>query len=344
MLFVRKMLLVLAVSFLPGLLFVTAVTYGVNAIIGKPEPVKEVLKDSGIYSSVTSQVLKDTDKSKGDSSDVSLENKAIKKAALSIFSPSVVEENSEKAIDGIYNWLEGDTPLPDFSLNFTSLKAQFASKVGKEAQKRAAKLPICALGTFPKTTDPFKANCLPYGITPKQIGEQTKNDILKGEGFLEDPVLSAENIKSENSNLSVFADQYKNVPPTYQKLQIAPVVFGVLSLIAAAAIILLSPTKVKGLFRVGVTIIVIGIAMLIFAWVFNYGVNNRLLPNIQLENNILQNNLKKLIADIAHRIDINYWIFGGAYSAIGALAIGGAVLLRSKVSKPATASTTKKSK
>jgi hypothetical protein len=181
--FARKALLVLATAILPALLFAAAVDIGVLHIVGSPAPIKKILSKSGIYGSAVDQVLHENQKVSANGNEVSLTDPAIKAAAQKSFSPKVVQDTTEKIIDGTYDWLSGKSSQPTFNVDLSAAKATFASNVGAAATERASTLPVCPGRTLPSTTDPLNITCVPRGITPAQIGAEAQNDVLHSEGF-----------------------------------------------------------------------------------------------------------------------------------------------------------------
>jgi hypothetical protein len=314
--FVRRTFLVFLGAVLPFLLFATAFNFGVLQVVGSPTPVKKILSDSGIYSSVVSSALDQAKTSSNGSTEVSLIDPAIKKAAEESFSPQVVQHSSEQAIDGIFDWLNGKSAQPDFNIDLTSVKSGFAEKVGQAAQAKAATLPKCT--SAPTTTDPFGITCLPPGITPAQVGEQAKNDVLNGQGFLEHPNITANSIKNDTTGQSVFdSSKLKDAPKRYQLFKKTPYILLCLVVLTILAIVFLSTSRRKGLRHVAVAFAFVGLFMLAFAWGLNRVVSQNVIPQINLDNKVLQSNVRILASDVVHSVDQNYWIFGIAYASVG---------------------------
>jgi hypothetical protein len=332
--FVRKALLVLLTPILPLLLFATALDFGILRVAGSPAPVKNLLVESGIYNSVVSNALDQAQKSAGDSNTISLENSQVKQAAESSFSPQVVQQSTEKVIDGVYDWLGGKTPQPDFSVNLTSVKSSFAEKVGEAAKNNAVTLPACAPSVIPSSGDPFSANCLPRGVTPEQVGEQAKQQVLNAQGFLKNPNITAKSVQSSGSNQDVFNGQLKDAPKQYQRVKKTPFILVALTLLAIAGIIFLNSSRRKGLKHVGIVLLTTGIFMLFFAWGLNRVVTHNVIPKIKLDNKVLQTSVHKLANELTHGVDQNYWIFGGVYTALGILAVGGATFIKRGAKTP----------
>lgn len=61
---------------------------------------------------------------------------------------------------------------------------------------------------------------------------------------------------------------------------------------------------------------------IVAAWALNYGVNQKALPKITMDNKVLQEKLRILAKDLTQNVDKTYYIFGGVYAVLGLLAIG----------------------
>lgn len=332
------MVVILLAGLLPVLLFTLAIDAGIIRSAGSSAPIKKILADSKIYDSIVPSLLDQAKTTGGDQGGgVSLTNPSVKKIAENTFTPQFLQANTEKVLDSIYVWLDGKSSIPDFRIDLSSLKTTFANEAAKEAEAKAATLPACPPGLSGNSDsfEVFSATCLPKGLTPTSVATNVRSGISSGQGFLENPVITADTIKGTNSNQSVFADQLKNVPKTYQNVKKTLAILAILSLLTTAAIVFLSSSRAKGLRRVGVILLIIGIFMLVFAWGLNYGVNQKALPKLSLDNKVLQDRLKTLAADIVQSIDKTYWTVGGVYAGLGALAIGGSMFIRRRGGPPA---------
>jgi hypothetical protein len=318
------MLVVLLAGLLPLFLFALAIDAGIIRTAGSSAPIKKVLADSGIYSSVVSSALDQAKNSAGDSGGgISLSSPGVKTAAENAITPAYLRQNTEKVLDSVYAWLNGKTATPDFSIDVSSIKATFAAEAGKAAQAQAASLPKCTSAQPTNNSfDPFSATCLPAGMTPAQAAATVKNDIASGQGFLKEPAITADSVKSAGTNQSVFNDQLKNAPQAYQKIKKTPIILGILSLVTILGMIFLSTSRRRGLRRAGTILLIVGVVVVIFAWVLNWGVNQKALPKLNMDNKVLQEKVRLLAKDLTGNLDKTYYIFGGVYAALGVLAIG----------------------
>jgi hypothetical protein len=324
------------------LLFATAFDIGFVRTATHPGTVKKLVAESGIYDSVIPNVLQQTKSIQTSVGTISASDPAIQSAANSAISPQFVKQNTETAIDSVYKWLDGSIAQPDFKIDLSSAKANFADSVASGVQQRLGSLPACTTAQSVALTaggqfDAINAPCLPRGVTPESAAAQVKDSIVGSKDFLDQTNLSAANIKNEGSNQSVFNDQLKQAPKQYQKAKKTPLILSILTILTGAGIVFLSSTWRKGLRHIGINLVVIGVLMLIFSWGLNRAVSTKVVPKIKVDNVVLQQDIRNLATDITQQIDKNYWFFGGLYTVLGAGVIAAVELHRRKSSQPTTA-------
>ena len=335
--FARKAGLVILTPLLPLLLFTTAFDFGLLHIASHPVTVKKIIADSGIYNDAVASALNQAKSNANDG--LNLADPAIKEAASKALTPAVLQDSTNKIIDGVYDWLDGKTPQPDFNVDLSGPKAAFAEAVGSSAAARAATLPVCASIPSSQSFDVFSATCLPPGVSAAQAGSEAKSQILSGgQGFLDNPVISASTIKSGNSNQSVFADQLKSVPKQYQRAKKTPYLLALATILVGAGLVFLRSSWRKGLRHIGIVLVVTGVFMLVFAYGLHYGINNKLVPNLKFSSALLATDVKSLIKDLSGAVINNYYLFGVIYGILGTAAIVTPFILN-KRSSPASHAT-----
>jgi hypothetical protein len=312
----------------------TALDFGVVQTVGSPTDVKKLINDSGLYTSVVPSLLDQTKSVSTTIGNIPTSDPTVRQAANQSLSPKDVQKNAETAIDSIYGWLNGKTDQPNFQINLTSSQAAFADNLANAVQTKAASLPACTTPYTSTSFDVENATCLPAGVNPQALADQVRSQVNSGQSFITKPVLSANDLKSEGQNQSVFQNQWKNLPGQYQKVKKTPYILLLLTLLLAVGIVFLSPTWQRGLRHVGWTLAIMGLFMLVLAWALARSNTSLLQPHIILNNLVLQTDIRKLVTDIVTRVDHYYWLFGGLYTTLGILALAGpALMLRLK---PAT--------
>lgn len=323
----RKFLLVILSSIFTALLFATAFDTGIVRIVTHPATVKKIVADSGVYTDIIPNLLKQAGSVSSQTGNVPLVNSQVQSAAQTTFSPQFLQTTTNTIIDSIYQWLDGKTATPNFRIDLRTQKNQFANLVAQAAAQKAASLPACTQAVDMASYNVFDASCLPDGVTPSDVSGGTMNTLLNGQGFLDQPVITASNLKTSGSNQNVFDNQLKKAPSDYRWAKKVPIILGLLTVLVGAAIVFLYADRLRGLRHLGITLLVVGVFMLIFAWALNFGVNKGT-THLNLNNAAFEKDIKMLITDLIQSIDKNYWFFGGLYAVLGAAAIGAPIYLR----------------
>lgn len=317
-------------SALVVLLFGIAFDSGIMHSAGNAGSVKKVLSDSGIYNSVVPNALNQAGNISTSTGDIPLTDPQVQSAAKSALTPAQVQTYANQVIDSVYVWLNGKTATPNFHIDLSGAKASFADNLADQVQQRATNLPVCT-DMSSASYDAYSATCLPPGVTPAQAASAVRDQILNGQGFLDKPTISAQDVKKSGTNQSVFSDQFSQLPKQYQRLKRAPIILGLLAILAASGIVFLSSSRRRGVGRVGVALAGIGIFMLLFAWGLNRAAMHVVVPKISLNNAATQKEVRTVVLDLVQAVDKNYWLFGIAYTLLGSAVLASDWLLLSKL-------------
>ena len=324
---VRKSLLIFVASLAVLFLLAAALDSGVLRVVGSPEPIKRTLADSGIYDSIIPSTLDDIDSDIASSNEVPFGNKIVVKAAEATFSGRYLQANADGVIDSVYLWLDGQGTAPDFKIDLTAKKREFANLVADGVKQHVEALPVC-VNLSTAEFDAFSAKCRPAAVSASQAAAEVRRDILNSQEFLEDPVITAADIKSANSDQPFFSGQLKDAPAAYQRFKASPLVLFIVAAVMLVGVFLLSQSRLKGLKHVGFILAGCGIFVLLLSLAVGQTVNNKVLSQIKLDNTVLQHDLRQLVGDISQRTTNTLLAFGGVYTALGAAMSGGYYYLR----------------
>jgi len=326
---VRKFVLGILGSLFVLLLLATAFDIGLVRTAGNRQATKRLVSESGVYSTVVPNILQQQKTISTRFGDIPATDPVVQQAAHQAITPQFVRQNSEAAIDNIYDWLEGKVGQPSFKFDLSTAQDDFAVNVAAAVQGRLAKLPSCTLaqnlaisrsGSF----SALNSACLPFGVTPASAANQLKNEIAGQHNFLKDANFSVADLKDGSGQPYFEQPSVKKIPLQYQRLKKTPAVLSILTVLAGLGLVLLSANRLKGLRHAGIILAAIGLLMMAFAYGINRAVSTKITPKIQLDNAVLQQDIRKLVTDVAGQINGNYWFFGGLYAATGLAAIGSA--------------------
>jgi hypothetical protein len=323
MVVLRRFGLAIFSSLFGVLLFATALDIGFVRTASHPATVKKLLADSGVYKTVVPSLLQQTPTISTGLGDFATSDPAVQAAASQAFSPQDVQKQVEAAIDNIYQWLDGKIAQPNFNIGLQANQTGFADKLSAYVADQLGRLPSCSAaqslaiaraGGF----DATHATCLPRGVAPTAAAEQVKKNLLANQAALSQAKLTAADIKNPNKNETVFQGKLKDAPRYYRDAKKTPWILAILTILTGVAVVFLSGSRPAGLRHIGINLAVVGVIMLLFAWLLNWGINRKLLPTIPVDNQLLQSGVRKLVTDLTKLIDRNYWFFGGLYIVLGA--------------------------
>lgn len=273
----RKLLVYLFIAVFGASLLLLAVAVSLNHVFGTPEYIKRSLGQSGLYERVVNDVL-DQNQAAADQTKegtLPLDREEVRQAANQAFNPQLLRRSTEPAIDGTYAWLEGQTDKPDFRVDLSAAKTDFANRIGSYIRERLADLPPCTLDNMPTTTDPFTINCRPPAINFETEIRRLTNQLATSPDYLADPVITPEDVTVRQDGKEVpFYQAADNLPDAFQWMRRAPFVLGLLTVLAAAAVIALSPLRRQGIKRVTVSLVVSGAVLLIGFGLFKLAVSS----------------------------------------------------------------------
>ena len=327
----RRILILLLAPFFSILLFLLAFDYGASKIIGSANSVKQILSDSGIYSSIVPSLLKQTGQINTALGSIPATDPLVQQAATKALPATDIQKSSETAIDSIYSWLNGSIDQPNININLSDSKDSFANNLSAEVQQKLSSLPACTTPYTAANFDALNATCLPPGVTATSASNLLKNEITTSSDFLDKASINSSDLKNKDTGQTIFQSQADTAPGLYRRMKNSPPVIALLVIILGTILVLLRPTLASGLRHIGATLLSVGIAMLIFSWGLNWVVNNKITPNIKVENIAMQGNLRRAVNDLAQKIDKNYWIFGGIYSVAGVALLAAPFWMRPKI-------------
>jgi len=311
-----------------------ALTASIVLTLHSPAKIKGWVNDSGIYTNVVDAALSQAQKSAKNSGDeLPIKNPGVQKAAKNAFSPKVLQKDTENVIDGTYHWLQGKSPQPDFKIDLSGPKKNFANGIGDYLRQRAKTLPACTFGQIPTSTDVFKINCIPPGFDTNATIQQQVDKLANSKDFLGDPVITAKTLKA-SKNGDPLADQIelvgepvpffendkvKLVPKAYQKATWSPWLVGGLALLGVVIIIFLHDERRRSMKRVARIVLPMGV-LLIFTGIAVMQIAKRGEAQIHLKGegvSQLQPAVIKLINSVTGSLAHVYIWFGVAYALFG---------------------------
>lgn len=275
---------------------------GFSRDLGNTTKLKSWLASSNIYNHVVPAELNQSQQSNDNddgSGSVSFNDPAVQQAAKTAFSPALIENSVNTFLDGNYNWLAGKTKTPDFTINLTSAKQQFANLVGQSAQTHLASLPVCSAAQLAQLTipvDSLSISCRPATLSPQAENTRISQEVNNSTDFLSNPVITASSV-SQNSQSQPYYQKLSWAPRAYQIILKLPWILGGLGLLCVLGIVFIAPSRRRGVRRIGVVLVEAGILLIIEKLAADALVKKFSTSSLKPLNSTLANQLKQPIND-----------------------------------------------
>jgi hypothetical protein len=239
----------------------------------RPDKIKSWLTKSGLYQAipgtVTTHLAKDQKSDAATASDdISFSDPAVQSAIKKTLTPGFLQSSANAIIDGTYHWLNGRTPKPDFSINTAAVKQKFADELADYAVNRYRQLPPCTLRQPPTSTDPLQINCQIPGYNIDQHIADFKAKVVSNQEFLPKPFFTADTtVKDDHGTEQPVATYSTAIPQRYHQAKLARWLIPILLIGLGVAVVYLSDSKLAGLKRLGISLLVVGIMSAAALWI-----------------------------------------------------------------------------
>jgi hypothetical protein len=253
----RRPLLFFATSLLRTVLFIGIPLLGAIIYFGRADYLESTLKSAHAYDSFVPAVtesLASVDKS---GQGIPFTDAGVRQIISNGLPPQVLEDSTDRVIDGVYGWLEGKTVEPEFKVDLTKNRDFIAENISLYAFNRLTKQPLCA--TNPGQVNPFTAKCLPSNFSLAQerasFGQAIDNIFPK-------TVFTAADLPKLSNGKSI-ASTYPHAPTYYRWLKLSPIFLALTVGMLSLAIVKLCRTTRLGYRLLGSVTLSTGVALMI---------------------------------------------------------------------------------
>ncbi|HLZ15140.1 MAG TPA: hypothetical protein VKQ34_04085 [Candidatus Saccharimonadales bacterium] len=308
----RKLAVVLAVTFLPLALWGAGLTWSIHQVFGTPQHLEGALNTSGIYHDIVGEILSkvqadQANKGTPNTDTIPINQPEVQAIIKQAFPPQYLQGQTNQIVDAIYGWLQGKQPALAFSVDLNSAKQQLANGVGQYAQARLSTLPACTPDQIPSgDVDPFSAACVPPGFDVAGAAAKARDTILNG-NFLQNANLTADSIKTSDGK--TLGQQLRVAPRTYHKATLGVYALGVLAVLLSVAIIFLSQTWRAGLRKAAIVYISVGAVTVLVSWLITFGLHKAVLAlgKTTDASKALEQSILKVVEILAQDVR-TYWM------------------------------------
>lgn len=318
-----------------GILFKTTLlilplVFAITFVLSSPASIEKALKESHVYDQFVGIVLdKSQEQAPDPTTKLLLANPGVRAAIEKSFPPQLLESSASSVIKGAFAWLQGKTPEPEFTMDFSEAKTALISNLTAFAQKRTSGLPICTVEqaqTLNPRTDLLSLPCLPPGFDVNQSSQQFSEQLLNDVDFLDKPIITNKTLAKEGQTSLVSGD-LQQLPEAYQAAQNAKWLVLVVAFVLAALLIFVRHDRRAGLRHVGWALVGVGVfwTVSLVAYWFMFDKFNQAGASIDSTQAMILDGAQVILADLNRVVAV----FVGCY-----IVIGGTVLVALKLRQP----------
>jgi hypothetical protein len=303
------------------LVLVILATVTIILATANPSFIKTTLAKSGLYKTVVASSLKLASTSIHDNSQTDLNNliSGLTPSAQQVLTPQLLETDVNKVIDGFDNWLNGQTAVPQFSIDTAVIKNNLNTALAVYLQQRVTALPACPANNKVPSYDLLTTDCLP----PVQLSQtdfaNAANNFTQNIPALDKAQLSSTEIIKNNDDTV-----WQKVPHYYHLARLVPYILGVVAVALIGLIVLISSERIRALRRVGHILLSNGVILLISGAITVFYVGRNNFDFIANGSTVEQANfVKETAVPLIHHLanSLGSWLlyFGVGYALLGAV-------------------------
>jgi hypothetical protein len=235
--------------------------------LAHPNKIEGWLSQSNLYASLTSSLTNQAENAIANNvtGGVSISKTVVQKAAQSALPQSLLKQSAQAFVSSNYAWLEGKTSEPNFKIDLSDAKQQFATQVANNSVlAHLTGLPTCtAAQTLQlESANPLLLSCLPAGVSPQFEASRVSQQLVNSSSFLSNPIITASTVSTKGLNGSEpYYKKLAKLPKYYQLAQKLPWALGILSILSLLIIIFCSRSKRIGVRRLSIVLMISGVLL-----------------------------------------------------------------------------------
>ena len=294
-----------------------------------PTFAKSALESSGVYDTLaknSAQILADAEKTGAGDSAI---GRALAQPFEQVLTPELLRSFTEPVLDGIGDWLDGDTPIPRFSLDTGAVRSDLNYAVATYTGARLDSLPVCPDETDYNDYDLVTATCRPpYEPTDEELlgwADEFTSQI---------PLLNREMVSDADLVKNPGDRSWRVIPDVYQWVRTTLCIVAGLFVVITALVLILGKNRDR-------TLRTLGHAFLIPAVVFLIGgslvaafsgsfIHELASAKTQIQSDFATDTVLPLVQTLIRGVGIWGVIFGAIFVALATAAYVTSHLLTKK--------------
>lgn len=293
-----------------------------------PNYLLESAKNNGLYEAAAEELIQTTIQEQGNEvSGVAISDDRFKNALQNVITPELLQSQAEIIVLATYDWLEGDTDRPTFTLNVNNQREVLAGELARLAAEELESLPVCTSpGQVQVNSSENIPTCKPPGFDLQETESDIKSALLNSADFFSETQISSEEIFNNDDNNQTQVN-WQEGPRQFERAQNSWI-FGIVFVAFGVGIVaLLSGSRRSTVHLFSMQLLLVGLAVGVPAMVgLLIGSSFIRPPNSSMLETAGFKMLEEFGADMVQLL----FVFAGVCIAIG---LGGLLLTKRRKSQ-----------
>lgn len=272
-----------------------------------PTTIKIWLAESGTYEHLIPSISHQLATEKRTNNGQGISTEELTQAFSEALPTSTLRTYGEEIIDATYEWLRGDSPIPEFRISLMTHRTELEKSFSGLIQKRLSGAPTCTGSINEQNGDIQENLCRPRGLSAEQAADMYASQLFEEGGAFANSTLDSKELLKDSGDLS-------NHPAIriYSLLGTVPIVTLVVALFSALLAILISRPMLRGTTVITRRALTVGFIVSLGATVFAF-----ILPKVLLGDRLGQTEaptdivglIRPLVSDISQDLSFAVYVY-----------------------------------
>lgn len=270
-------------------------------IFARSDNVKRAFIETNAYKRFVPSSIHEAVKLDQSAATAPMKDENVQQIIAASFPPTTLQANTEEVINSFYAWLNGLTPKPDFTVDFSTNIEQMANNLSAYAMRRLQMQPVCKVD--PESIDPFTATCRPNNFDYVSEKAALAQAIKDNNGILAKTKLTADDLP-RGSKGKTFVEQYWYAPKLFAFMQYVPWILFVVACSSAIIVVALDRRKHEATYRIGTNTVSASVFLIVSPLFYIY-ILPHFIPSLAISTNS-NGGGGAVVGDVVNKISLDF--------------------------------------
>lgn len=253
---------IVGILFLHIGLWILLLFFVFSQFLATPDYLLQSAKNNNVYSATTEEIIDTTIQEKGtELNGIAIEKERYEEALQAVITPQFIQSQAEIVVEATYDWLEGTTDKPSFTLNIDNQREELINELSMLAVEELEALPTCnSFEQLQINANLDNPTCIPPNFNPQQTRETFAQELRSSPDFFGETQVNSEELFDSTSD-SQTQINWQEGPRQFERAQTTWLYGTILILLGAGIGVLSSKSRLKGIRFIALQVLLVGVAI-----------------------------------------------------------------------------------